>query len=215
MQSGECILNNKFGITDKKLLDKIEFDFVLKRLGELKEKNITGNFDYKHLINNHKHIFQDIYPWAGTLREGGYSRKNRVLSDGTCYIVEYSYSDYLEHNLKKELEQLKEDHFFTNCKNKEDFCNKLGNLYKELDFLHPFAEGNSRTLREFTRQIGVKAGFNIKWEKTYNIKDELYIARDLGVNNNDGSKLIKILNDIVEPAINITKVNKKDRDYIK
>ncbi len=213
MQSGEGILNNKFGISDRKLLDQIEKDFVSKRLREIQSKPIADKFNIKHLKSIHQYIFQDIYPWSGEFREGGYSRKNRVLSDGTSHIVEYSYSDYLEHNLKKELDKLKGDYYFTKCKNKEEFCNKLGNLYKELDFLHPFAEGNSRTLRELTRQIGVNANYDIQWEKTLSIKDELYIARDLGVNNNDASKLIKILNDTVEPSLKITKVKKKDKDY--
>ncbi|MDR0484396.1 MAG: Fic family protein [Alphaproteobacteria bacterium] len=200
MRSGEGILNNYFGITDRNQLNKIEFEFVRKRLREIQSKPIPKNFDIKYLLGIHKHLFQDVYPWAGTLREGGFSSKNRVLDNGESHIVEYSFSDYLEYNLTKELEKIKEAKYFKNSKGKEEFCNKIGDLYKELDFLHPFAEGNSRTLREFTRQIGINTGYEIMWEKTYAIKDELYIARDLGVNNNDGSKLIKILNDITEPS---------------
>jgi cell filamentation protein len=213
MNKKEVILDNKFGITDRYKLDEVEFEFVRKRLDELRLKPIVDKFTIKHLKNIHHYIFQDVYPWAGEFREGGYIRKNRVFENGNSHIVEYSYSDYLDYNLKKELDKLSKEKNYTKCTNKEEFCIKLANLYKDLDFLHPFAEGNSRTLREFTRQIGQNAGFDVQWEKTLAIKDELYMARDMGVNNNDSTKLITILNKIVEPIEVKTKAKTKNKDY--
>ncbi|MCL2567558.1 MAG: hypothetical protein FWE18_05665 [Alphaproteobacteria bacterium] len=70
MEEEKIILNNYFGITDRKQFNK--FEFVRERIKEIRLKNITGKFDLKHLLNIHKHLFQDIYPWAGTLRSGGY-----------------------------------------------------------------------------------------------------------------------------------------------
>lgn len=54
-----------------------------------------------------------------------------------------------------------------------------------LDYIHPFLDGNSRTLREFTRQLADESGYSIPWEvfnNSNNGRDVLYIARYLSVN---------------------------------
>lgn len=38
---------------------------VFKKLIELYENPIHGNFDKKHLCDIHKYLFEDIYPFAG------------------------------------------------------------------------------------------------------------------------------------------------------
>jgi len=35
------------------------------KIQELKHNPIKGNFDYKHLKDIHKYIFEDVYTWAG------------------------------------------------------------------------------------------------------------------------------------------------------
>lgn len=66
-----------------------------------------------------------------------------------------------------------------------DFTQYIATLYAQLDYRHPFLEGNSRTLREFTRQLAAESGFTIQWERfnrSSGGRDTLYIARDLSVN---------------------------------
>lgn len=56
----------------------------------------------------------------------------------------------------------------------------LGNL-----FGHPFSDGNSRTLRTFTKQLANEAGYELDWERFGRSaagRDLLYIARDRSVN---------------------------------
>jgi hypothetical protein len=60
----------------------------------------------------------------------------------------------------------------------------LPRLYGDLDFVHGFHEGNSRTLREFTRSLAEAAGYDLSWSST-NVtaaeRNRLYIARDIAV----------------------------------
>ena len=68
---------------------------------------------------------------------------------------------------------------------KTDFTQAIGKLYIELDYIHPFPDGNSRTLREFTRQLVDESGYRLDWEqfgKSPVGRDLLYIARDRSVN---------------------------------
>jgi fido (protein-threonine AMPylation protein) len=42
----------------------------------------------------------------------------------------------------------------------------MAQLYVDLDRIHPFHEGNSRTLREFTRSLALAAGYDLSWTST-------------------------------------------------
>ncbi len=60
----------------------------------------------------------------------------------------------------------------------------MAQLYANLDYLHPFSEGNSRTLRTFTRQLAREAGFDLNWSPSNAdglARDQLYRARDVAV----------------------------------
>jgi hypothetical protein len=57
-------------------------------------------------------------------------------------------------------------------------------LYGDLDHAHSFYDGNSRTLREFTRSLADAAGYELNWSSTNVTAAErncLYVARDIAV----------------------------------
>lgn len=67
---------------------------------------------------------------------------------------------------------------------REEFAETMANLYADLDFCHPFYDGNSRTLRAFISEIADKSGFYIDWDRysqDYIVQEELYAARDAAV----------------------------------
>jgi hypothetical protein len=67
--------------------------------------------------------------------------------------------------------------------NRGIFVERISKLYSDVDYIHPFREGNSRTLRTFTDQLAREAGYELNWEKFAGEKnrDLLYIARDRGL----------------------------------
>ena len=58
------VLKNKLNITDARLLEEAEANYVSMRLRELVEEPIPGEFDYVHFMDMHGYIFQDIYEWT-------------------------------------------------------------------------------------------------------------------------------------------------------
>ena len=59
------ILRNKLNIRDLPTLEAAERQFVVQRLLEAMPK---GDFDLEHLRAIHRHLFQDVYEWAGNVR---------------------------------------------------------------------------------------------------------------------------------------------------
>ena len=62
---GTRILRNRLGIVEPIKLDRAERRLVVARI---KQDVPKGNFDLTHLCAIHRHLFQDIYEWAGEIR---------------------------------------------------------------------------------------------------------------------------------------------------
>lgn len=62
------VLINKLNIHNSERLRDAERDITSRRLLQLYQRPIKGNFDYAHLKKIHRFIFQDIYAWAGKER---------------------------------------------------------------------------------------------------------------------------------------------------
>jgi cell filamentation protein len=65
---GTNILVNKLDIRDAAELARVEADLTTLRIAELIGKLQQAVFDRAHLRAVHRHIFQDLYAWAGELR---------------------------------------------------------------------------------------------------------------------------------------------------
>lgn len=173
----------------------LEADCTFRRLVELRLDPVGGRFDAEHLKEIHRRIFQDL-PALG-FAEVAPGRYRRPVAAGNDWMksrrlettevpsnVAYSPMDKaavarlvraLQGASPAVLGQL----------DTAQFVQAIGNLYAELDYVHPFADGNSRTLREFARELAEAAGYTLAWERfatTPGGRDLLYIARDRSVN---------------------------------
>ena len=62
------ILKNLAGIQDADLLEEYEGEVSIIRQFELSENPLPFSFDLNHLRAIHRHLFQDVYAWAGQFR---------------------------------------------------------------------------------------------------------------------------------------------------
>lgn len=158
-QSKYCYPNsdvyiNKLNIRDPKVLENAEIELTMIRSIELRENPIVGNWDLNHLKEIHKYIFQDIYPFAGKIREEN-------IAKGNFQFANYM---YIESMAKKLFQDLKSEKYLEGLK-KESICERLSYYLSEINALHPFREGNGRTQREFIRTLALKNGYSLDWSK--------------------------------------------------
>lgn len=108
----------------------------------------------KGLSEIHKHIFQDIYPWAGEIRTCD-------LSKGTSF---FCLPKHLPKQLEHRMQRLRED---TDLPRPipHVFAKQAAEHIAELNALHPFREGNGRTLRLFAAQLAERAGLELDIRK--------------------------------------------------
>lgn len=146
------VLINKLNIRDYNLLEEADSRYSTQRLLELQTNPIEGNFDLDHLKNIHYYIFQDLYYFAGKLRE-------EDIIKGNTHFAKYQ---YIETSAIKLFKELKEENYLIETSFSQ-FCEKTSYYMAELNIIHPFREGNGRTIREFIRILALKNGYQIKW----------------------------------------------------
>lgn len=96
------MLINVPGFKKQAKLDAFERIVTAERLRSLYLKPLKGKLDKKHLCDIHKFIFEDVYPFAGKMRDEDISKGNfrfatarflheqteELLSKLTYYLVE-------------------------------------------------------------------------------------------------------------------------------
>lgn len=66
--------------------------------------------------------------------------------------------EFIQEELDRLTNQLKKENYLANL-SKEDLAKRLAYYLSELNVLHPFREGNGRTIREYIRQLALKNGY--------------------------------------------------------
>lgn len=148
------VLINKLNIKDEKKLQKYEAKITAAKLLSLRQHGITGNFDVKHFISIHTYLFEDIYFFAGKFR-------NEDISKGA---FSFAHWEYIDSELERLLLELKSENYLEGI-NQEELAKRLAYYISELNVLHPFREGNGRTIREFIRQLALKNGCILNLKK--------------------------------------------------
>lgn len=164
---GTNVLKNKLGITNKEELSKIEKIITLKKLAYLEMFPIEGKFDSDHLRKIHYFLFNDIYYFAGEYRKCEMAR-----------FREFVNPDEIEVRLKNELDKMNKE--VKNILSIDGYSYFLAEEYYELMVIHPFREGNGRSVREFLREFVLskkeQLPFNVELDFTKINPDEFLMA---------------------------------------
>ncbi|WP_426422556.1 Fic family protein [Bradyrhizobium genosp. A] len=173
-------------LAQQKAREEREADLVANRIRELRIDPIKGDFDANHLKAVHAYIFQDLpHHQPGVMRDDTAETwvKHRALEGRpVAYDVPYVSQD-VEDKIATTLEQFGGPEAIKGLA-QDTAAARIAELYSDLDYAHGFYEGNSRTLREFTRELAAEAGFALDWAKLdvgAEERNELYVARDLAV----------------------------------
>lgn len=150
------VLKNKFDIKEQDLLDDAEADYVVYRLKELAMNPLKGTYNIEHLMEMHRHTFQDIYEWAGKTRIIAIYKEEDVLGGQS---IEYSDPFDIAMDIRHVLADMKEKKWQSMDLETAslEFCDSLARLWK----IHPFREGNTRITVTFMCQYAEELGFSI------------------------------------------------------
>ncbi|WP_317992833.1 type II toxin-antitoxin system protein adenylyltransferase VbhT [Bartonella gliris] len=147
------VMYNRLGIKDRDTLERVESTFAYVRSFEIMQASMGGKFDFNHMKEIHRKLFGDVYEWAGEIRSLDIAKGNSLFA---------SYNQ-IESYAPKITQQLAREQYLRGL-DADEFSLRAGYYMGELNALHPFREGNGRTLREFIGQLAREAGYHIIWK---------------------------------------------------
>lgn len=147
------VLKNKLDIRDPVLLRKVEADLSSARQAEIFRTPVVGRFTATHLCNIHRKLLGDVYSFAGHFRR-------EDIAKGPTRFVTYS---QIKEKLQRLLGQLQQEKWLENVPF-EVFAARSAYYMAELNYIHPFREGNGRAIREFMRLLFLHNGYVVQWD---------------------------------------------------
>jgi cell filamentation protein len=140
---GTFVLKNKAGIRDAKRLESFELEMSNSRA---REPLPAGKFTPEHYCKIHRHLFRDVYAWAGK------PRTMRTSKGGNAFC----YPEYIDREMKRLFAKLRADVFLPGAE-REAFVTAAADFLADLNAIHPFREGNGRSQLAFLHLLGLRA----------------------------------------------------------
>lgn len=177
------ILINKLGIKNQKGLDNAETILLTDAYSHFFEllKNSKVKFNLALLFEIHRYFLGHLYDWAGKVRAVNISKDD-------MFFVPVKFLD----NALIEFSGILRRELLISTNDKSVLSKKLAIIHNEFNAIHPFREGNGRTIRLFLDLLAVNFGYDpIGWGKEP--KTVYFDACIKGVNGEHGAvaKLIK------------------------
>jgi cell filamentation protein len=141
---GSTVLKNLLDLREAEELAAFEAEITAQRAAEPLP---AGSFDFAHYCAVHRHLFQDVYEWAGK------PRTVRISKSGNPFC----FPEHIEGQTHKLFGELKAANFFRDLP-PEDFAERAAHFLAELNAIHAFREGNGRSQLTFFDMLATHAG---------------------------------------------------------
>ena len=181
-------LRNLLGAKTSQELKELEPQIVFANEIELESIRIPRTNDLTELLLIHKQLFKGVYDWAGQIRTVDI-KKN---AEGAEFFLVVSKISDAANYVFTELAKEKRLQDLPN----EKFIKRLAYFYDQLNYIHPFREGNGRAQRVFWNRVAKDAGYYIDWSLV--VDDENDEASRIAAEQMDLSKLEAMFAKIVK-----------------
>ncbi len=141
------VLRNKLNLRDAAQLDQFERELVAQRTAQ---GIPAGDFDLAHLRAIHRHLFQDVYDWAGEIRTVEIARGGN----------QFQFRQYIGTGMADVHRRIVVARYLRNLSARA-FAEKAGEIIGDINYVHPFREGNGRTQALYLEALARQAGHPI------------------------------------------------------
>ena len=152
------VLKNKLGIKNEKTLDTIEAEQSRVNMMLLYERGFE-DFSPAGLQTIHRELCEDIYEWAGQYRVINIEKREKVLAGRSVW---YSNDENISRDLDaafKSIDEVPWDQL-----TRKEFIEKLVPCFARVWQVHPFREGNTRSVVMMLTMFVEKHGYYMDQE---------------------------------------------------
>lgn len=150
--AGSAVLKNIPGLRDQAALDKFEAIATAKRA---EEPLPAGVLDVAHYRAIHRHLFQDVYRWAGRFRTVRIAKAEAMFC---CY------PENIPAQMRTLFGDLKAKRFLRS-QAPDAFASAAAHFLATLNAIHPFRDGNGRTQLAILSLMANRAGYPLTLDR--------------------------------------------------
>lgn len=166
------VLINKQNITNIEEAYRNEHLFVTRRLADLRLEPIHV-YSMSDILAIHNYLFQDVYAWAGQYRKVNISKSGNPFMPIQSFNTAETHMNNLIHS------------YHQTANSKDEIIMHLSEILDNLNYFHPFREGNGRTQREVIRSLALSKGYSAQIrveqdDEVYNLYMDGTVHEDLG-----------------------------------
>ena len=145
------MLKNRLGLTQQVDLTNFEAASLTQRS---EEPLPGGRLSRTHYFVVHRHLFQDVYDWAGN------PRSVRTGKDGRWFC----FPEHIHGELARVFGWLRDREFLRDL-TPEEFAAQGAYFLAELNAVHAFRDGNGRAQSAFFALVAARAGHPIDFDR--------------------------------------------------
>ncbi len=147
---GTSVYVNKLDIRDQASLEKIE-RYLSATRAEQTFPTRAHFRSYSGFKAIHRHLFQDLYAWAGAERRYTTGRGP----------APFAVPEHIGTWITQQFAALRAEGYLAD-RTLEDFAEAAARYVNEINAAHPFIDGNGRTQRFWLRMLAENAGFELR-----------------------------------------------------
>ena len=182
---GTAVLVNKLGIQNQAQLDENEILIVGVKSLRFELEPFPGPLDFGYYKQLHGFLFGALYEWAGTVRTIAMSKQHTTF----CPPEE------IETLAASIFTRIAEMNYLCGL-DRQNFICELADFYTNLNYLHPFREGNGRTQRLYFRQLAVRAGYKLDFSA---VDSDRMMLATIHAASGIQDTLLQVFDEIVTP----------------
>lgn len=179
---GSSVLINKPRLLKQSTLDNFENEAVTVRMEQALP---TGRLDAIHYRAIHRHLFQDVYDWAGEIRTV------RIGREGHWFC----YPEYIAGQLDRLFAWLRARDGLTG-RARPDFVAGATHVLSELNAIHAFRDGNGRAQMAFMAELAQRAGHPLRLDR---LERETFIPAMIASFRGDDGPLAARMDELTRP----------------
>ncbi len=184
------VLANRLGLRTQGELVEAEYALTLQRRLELQDNPVIGQFDLDHFCAIHRHLFQDLFDWAGHVRTVDIAKGTSTFLPASRIKIGATFAFGGIHDGPL----LRGDPI-----SQATFIEEITDALDRINYLHPFREGNGRTQRTFLDLVAGQSGQVLTWR---NVTDaENLVASVASVSEGRIGPLREMIAKVVLPPI--------------
>lgn len=148
---GTTVLRNKPSLRAQRDLDRFEAVMTAQRFDEPLP---SGRLTVSHFRAVHRHIFQDVYGWAGQFR----TVRIRKGESPFCY------PEHIAREMSRLFDGLRAHRYLVGT-DAVAFADRAATFLATLNAIHPFRDGNGRAQTAFVLLLASRAGHPLNMER--------------------------------------------------